>query len=141
MIEKRVRGAKVFIYNNGKFLLQKRDDKKGIYYPNTWGLFGGQLELNEKPEIGLKRELIEEINWMKPELIILSTFHDKRHNSIIHLFSAKIEYREYKGLILTEGEKMKFFDKKEIMNQALIPEIYDGLYNLLERIDFYFKNN
>tara|TARA_B100000315_G_C14567657_1_gene583807 strand:- start:1346 stop:1771 length:426 start_codon:yes stop_codon:yes gene_type:complete len=141
MIEIGEKGSKVFIYNKGKFLLQKRDDKKGIYYPNSWGLFGGKLELNEKPEIGLKRELIEEINWKDPELIILTTFHDKRHNTIIYLFSAKIEYLEYKGLIQTEGQKMKFFDKKEIMNQKLIPEIYDGLHNMLESIDLYFKSN
>ena len=51
------------IYQNGKFLMQLRDDIPGILYPGVWGLFGGHLELGEEPEAGLKRELIEEINY------------------------------------------------------------------------------
>jgi 8-oxo-dGTP diphosphatase len=55
--------AMAIIYQQGKFLMQLRDNIPGILYPGVWGLFGGHLEPGETPETGLKRELIEEINY------------------------------------------------------------------------------
>ena len=55
--------AMAIIYQQGKFLMQLRDDIPSILYPGVWGLFGGHLETGESPEIGLKRELLEEINY------------------------------------------------------------------------------
>ena len=55
--------ALAILYQEGKFLLQLRDDFPHILYPGHWGLFGGHLEPGETPEAGLKRELIEEINY------------------------------------------------------------------------------
>ena len=50
------------IYHNGKYLLQKRDKNKNIFFPNFWGLFGGLNLRNEKPVNALRRELKEELN-------------------------------------------------------------------------------
>ena len=55
--------AIAIIEQDGKFLMQLRDDIPGIIHPGVWGLFGGHLAPGEKPETGLKRELIEEINY------------------------------------------------------------------------------
>jgi 8-oxo-dGTP diphosphatase len=55
--------AIAIIAQDGKFLMQLRDDIPGIIYPGVWGLFGGHLEPGEDPETGLKRELIEEITY------------------------------------------------------------------------------
>lgn len=55
--------ALAILYQQGKFLLQLRDDIPTILYPGHWALFGGHLELGETPEEGLKRELVEEINY------------------------------------------------------------------------------
>jgi 8-oxo-dGTP diphosphatase len=55
--------AIAILYQEEKFLLQLRDDIPGILYPGQWGLFGGHLESAETPEEGLKRELLEEINY------------------------------------------------------------------------------
>ncbi len=45
--------AMAILYREGKFLMQLRDDIPGILYPGLWGLFGGHLELDETPEVGL----------------------------------------------------------------------------------------
>ena len=51
------------IYQKGKYLMQLRDDIPGIVHPGVWGLFGGHLNPGEKRKTGLKRELVEEINY------------------------------------------------------------------------------
>ena len=55
-------GSKAIIVNNGKYLLQLRDNKKNIFYPNHWGLFGGAKDRKEKPILTIKREIREELN-------------------------------------------------------------------------------
>lgn len=55
--------AMAIIYQDDKYLMQLRDDIPNIVYPGVWGFFGGHLEPEEKPETGLKRELIEEIDY------------------------------------------------------------------------------
>ena len=49
--------TKAIIINRGKYLLQHRDNKKSIYSPNCWGLFGGMANKNETPEGCIKREV------------------------------------------------------------------------------------
>ena len=49
--------------SDGKVLLQLRDDRPDIPYPNCWGTFGGQVEINETPEEAIKREIREELEY------------------------------------------------------------------------------
>lgn len=53
--------ALAILCQQGKFLLQLRDDLPNIPYPGHWALFGGHLEALETPLEALKRELLEEI--------------------------------------------------------------------------------
>ena len=53
--------AGIIIVNN-KFLLQLRDNKNNIFFPNFWGLFGGAINESEKYLDGLNREIQEELN-------------------------------------------------------------------------------
>jgi len=43
------------------YLMQLRDGRPDIWYPNHWGLFGGALEPGEDPIRALGRELREEL--------------------------------------------------------------------------------
>ena len=52
----------VIIYDtDGRLLLQKRDQKKTIYFPGLWGVFGGACNNNECPKDSARREIIEEL--------------------------------------------------------------------------------
>ena len=42
------------------YLLLKRDDKEGVWYPDHWGLFGGAVEDNET----LETWLVESGGWV-----------------------------------------------------------------------------
>ena len=62
MIKKSVVGI---ILKNKKILLQLRDNKKDIIFPNRWGFFGGEVNINENHNFAIKRELNEGIKFIK----------------------------------------------------------------------------
>lgn len=53
--------AAIITVDEGRFLLQLRDDKPGIWYPGFWGCFGGGVEPGEDPVDAIRRELVEEL--------------------------------------------------------------------------------
>ncbi len=57
---KRLAGI-ILHYHNSDLLMQLRDDKPMINYPNQWGLFGGGIEAGETPLIAAIREIEEEL--------------------------------------------------------------------------------
>ena len=42
-----IKSSKGIVVVKDKYLLQLRDNKKNIFFPNFWGLFGGSLNKNE----------------------------------------------------------------------------------------------
>jgi 8-oxo-dGTP pyrophosphatase MutT (NUDIX family) len=53
--------AALLILEDGRYLLQLRDDRPDIWYPGHWGCFGGAADLGEDPAAALRRELREEL--------------------------------------------------------------------------------
>ena len=65
--------AKGIIVVRNHYLLQLRDNKKNIYFPNFWGIFGGHVERAETYQKALEREIKEETNLIvKASRMILS---------------------------------------------------------------------
>ena len=58
--------AIAILHQNGKFLMQLRDDIPNILYPGFWAFFGGHVEAGETPEVAVVREVMEEINYAMP---------------------------------------------------------------------------
>lgn len=100
MTNKPVKVALAILYREGKFLMQLRDDKPGIPYPGHWSLFGGHLELEETPEEGLKRELLEEIDYAVATPIEFGCYADLK--AIRHVYHAPLTV-PLECLILQEG--------------------------------------
>lgn len=46
---------------DGRYVLQLRDAKPEIFYPDHWGCFGGAIEPGEAPAAALAREIQEEL--------------------------------------------------------------------------------
>lgn len=53
--------AAILHCGDGRYLLQRRDTVRTIFYPDHWGFFGGAIDDGENPLAALRRELQEEL--------------------------------------------------------------------------------
>src|SRR6476620_6979367 len=51
----------LIVDEDGRYLVQLRDSKPTIFFPDHWGCFGGALEPGETDEHCLQREIDEEL--------------------------------------------------------------------------------
>ncbi|ELS01304.1 ADP-ribose pyrophosphatase [Xenococcus sp. PCC 7305] len=92
--------AMAILYQDNKFLMQLRDDIEGILYPGQWGFFGGHLDPGENPEVGVKRELIEEINYVIEKPKFYKCYADHKAERYIFYSPLTVDINE---LELNEG--------------------------------------
>lgn len=95
-----------------KLLFYLRDDKN-IAERNKWSIFGGVIERGETKEEGLERELKEELNISVNNIRYLSSFINI-HNQILYFFRGEIKETKLENIIITEGQKVRFFSPDEI---------------------------
>ncbi len=53
--------AALLTLDDGRYVMQLRDDNPDIFYPGHWGCFGGAIDSGETPYEALRRELKEEL--------------------------------------------------------------------------------
>ena len=97
---------------DGRWLLQLRDDIEGILYPGQWALFGGHLDPGETPEVALRRELEEEINWAGSDLTPWFELRDGQR--IRHFFRGPLAV-PFGSLTLLEGQDMVLAELDELL--------------------------
>ena len=118
-----IKSAKGIIVVKNNYLLQLRDNKKNVYFPNFWGVFGGRVEKTETYQKALVREIKEETNLIvRVSRMILSVNFKmiglkKRHNIVYY----ECKILEKRKIILTEGWKYKFFSFNQIKKLNIIP--------------------
>ena len=101
---------------DGRWLLQLRDDIEGILYPGQWALFGGHLDPGETPEVALKRELEEEINWAGSDLAPWFELRDEQR--IRHFFRGPLAV-PFGSLTLLEGQDMVLAELDELLTGSI----------------------
>ena len=111
MSEQRVKVAIAILYQNNHFLMQLRDDFPDIAFPGCWGFFGGHLELDESPEEGVRRELLEEIGYAPPQLDLFSHHADDRVLRYIYHAPLTTSIEE---LVLTEGQDIGLCSPEDV---------------------------
>ncbi len=84
------RVALAILHQNGQFLMQLRDNIPTILYPDRWGFFGGHLEEEETPEVGIKREVLEEISYHLENPILFGRFVDEL--ALRYIFPAPLTF-------------------------------------------------
>jgi 8-oxo-dGTP pyrophosphatase MutT (NUDIX family) len=122
----------LIINAKNEILLQLRDDKPDIFFPNLWGTFGGAVEPDETPETALAREMEEELG------IDISTCKTKFFSEFTFDFACwgyGTVYRKFylidashlalDDFTLGEGQKLGYFAVDYALSSLrLVP--YDG---------------
>jgi 8-oxo-dGTP diphosphatase len=121
--------AAIIFMSGPRYLLQHREDRNDISYPNWWSVFGGAREHGESAEAALRRELMEELEFSvgecKPFLGCTFDlwFAVRRIRKIF--FSVEMTEAEARGLVLHEGQGMAWLRFEEILERAVQIVPYD----------------
>lgn len=111
--------AALIVTEDGRYLMQLRDQKHGIFFPGHWGLFGGALEAGETPEDAIHRELDEELALKASNIVHVTdfTFTFGRFGEITrYYFQVATAADSLKQLQLREGAALQIFSAAEILN-------------------------
>ncbi len=103
--------ALAILHQNGHFLMQLRDNIPTIIYPDRWGFFGGHLEPEETPEMGVKREVLEEINYQLENPIFFCHYQDEV--ALRYIFHAPLTV-PIQDLILQEGADLGLVSPEDV---------------------------
>lgn len=122
--------AAIIVSPDRRFLLQHRDAKPGIWFPDSWGLFGGAIEAGETPAEALRRELKEELNFMPAEIRYFTqiAWDFDRWGLGVKLrytFEVPLAADQIDDLVLHEGQGMKFFTADQVLREPRLTP-YDG---------------
>lgn len=134
--------AAILMFEN-KYLFQLRDNKKNIFFPNCWGLFGGALEKGEKKLEGLTREIYEElsIKLVKSKIIFFTTITFKFNDEVLkrHFYLVKISKKQKSNIKLNEGKKFKFFKPQDLLKKNLVPYDQFAFWLYLNQKNLYLR--
>jgi 8-oxo-dGTP pyrophosphatase MutT (NUDIX family) len=119
-------GAGVFVYKDGKVLLQKRKDNL------CWALHGGVVEMGERVEDAAKRELFEETGLIANKLELLGIFSgDDRmytypNGDEVYMIGIIYVCNDFSGMLLSETDEtleLKWFDIDNLPQEISPPNI------------------
>lgn len=120
--------VKAIIYNqDGRFLLQHRDNIAGIIEPDRWSLFGGGVEGAETLTEALERELQEELSCRVGEIENeLFRWERNPENSLHVCFAVRFTALD-EDMVLTEGQNLGWFSLSEMVSLPLGTLVRDNL--------------
>ena len=114
--------SKAILIKNNNYLLQLRDKKKNILYPNQWCFFGGKIKKNETPENCIIREMREELSIKVKVLMKIYECINYKTNTYLNYF-----FIDTNSIItrknLAEGQNFGWFKRKKILNLRRTPDI------------------
>lgn len=113
--------ALILLYDREmRFLLQHRTPDAWIM-PDHWALFGGGLKKGETPEIAVKRETFEELNYKlkAPELVVEQDFKQDKVEGHMYVYTEDFFY-DKSILALQEGQGWGWFKRIEMSTLKMV---------------------
>ena len=110
----------ILLLEDGRYVMQLRDNIPNIFYPGHWGCFGGAVEPGESPLRALKRELVEELEFTakRPSRFTRFQYDLKRfgRGKIDRIYYEVLVTREeFKRFVLHEGKAFKAFTGPQLL--------------------------
>lgn len=110
---------------DGRYLMQKRDERPEARMAGHWGVFGGQVDARETPREALIRELCEELSfmpsgvrWFTEILYCLHQVGRRFHHK--YFFEVPVTLSDITRMTLNEGAEMRLFTFGELVNQPRV---------------------
>lgn len=100
------------------FLQKRTDDASKL--PGYWAFFGGGLEIGERPEDALKREIKEEMDFIPENFRLFKKY--EFDNGIKHVFILEVNENFDKNITINEGDGGKFLDKDGTISEVKISD-------------------
>jgi 8-oxo-dGTP pyrophosphatase MutT (NUDIX family) len=121
--------AAIITVEDGRYLMQLRDDIPRIFYPGHWGCFGGAVGPEEDPVQALARELAEELEMQATsvdEFVRLDFDLRKLGQKQCYrtYYEIKVTEDEVSRFVLHEGAEMRLFAPAQLFDARLTP--YDS---------------
>lgn len=114
-----VRVAAVILHQGSRVLLQHRDDRPDIVWPNHWAMFGGHLEAGETPEEAAIREIEEELGLrLEPPISLFHHSIDQQRERFVFIAKLRVSPDE---LTLMEGQAMALLERTDLDEYPLVP--------------------
>lgn len=118
----------LIVDEKGRYLVQLRDDKPTIFFPDHWGCFGGALEPGETHEQALIRELEEElaVDIKGREAAVFTRFtfdFGFAGGPVIDrvYYHVAIHSDEVAGFRLGEGQHLQLFEGPFLLKGKVVP--------------------
>jgi ADP-ribose pyrophosphatase YjhB (NUDIX family) len=110
----------LIVAEDGRILLQHRDDKPGLVGAGQWGFFGGHLEPGEPPTQAFVREIGEELGWRPRHIELYGVFEFERNGARVrsHAYAAHLD-TPLDALVLGEGQAMALFAPDALPDDAM----------------------
>ena len=125
--------VKAVIYDQeGRFLLQHRDNIAGIVEPDRWSLFGGGVEENETLTEALERELLEELSCRVGQIENELFRWERSPENSLHVCFAVGFTALYEDMVLMEGQDFAWFSLGEMVHLPLGSLVRDNFPYFLD---------
>jgi 8-oxo-dGTP pyrophosphatase MutT (NUDIX family) len=116
--------AALLILEDGRYLVQLRDDIRQIWYPGHWGLFGGAVDPGEDPITALRRELREELEFEIDEAQLFTSFDfDLKPLGLgkyyRRYYEVPVALSAWRGVVLHEGAAVQALSGDEALSLSL----------------------
>lgn len=118
----------IIVDDSSRYLVQLRDPKPTIFFPDHWGCFGGAVEPGETDRECLARELQEEIDLDISSLPVglFTTFtfdFGFAGGAVIRrtFYEVRATAASLKDLTLREGRAMELFPGPQLLAMQVVP--------------------
>lgn len=116
----------ILLDDSGSVLLQLRDAKDWIPYPDMWAIPGGMLEPGEQPLDCIVREVHEELGVALEPAGVIFLGTTTRSYGVEHTFTARLSVPA-ESIALTEGQRVEWFTPERVAATHLAYEDDDVL--------------